>query len=102
MYPVLAKALPKSHRKVTVSPNVRIDSDTERIHASECEGVFYQCRRVCIKANETVLRDCTVVDFECDIAMRVLISKIELAELYSSLRRELGHQQRISIVIGIP
>ena len=49
--------------------------------ASEFKRILCELLWVHIRAGESILSNCTVIDFECDITRHVLISEIDLAEL---------------------
>ena len=57
-----------------VSETIRIGFDAKGIGAGQGERV--SCELHWVAASETILSECAVVDFECDVAMRqVLVSE---------------------------
>ena len=94
VYPILAKTLSKDHCKINWT--IRIVSGTEGSGASKYEGV---APWGCIAASETTFSDPTVIKFECDIVIHVLISEIHLAKLqrFSARRSRVW----IPMIIGI-
>ena len=54
---------------MTVTLSFSIGFDTEGIGISECESIFREFGWICVAAGESILGDCTTIDFECDIAV---------------------------------
>ena len=77
-YLVLANAFSKGHCKATVASFFMIYSDTIGIGGSKCERLHAFCG---VYSSKSVLGDCTIIDFECDIVRFVLIIEIHLAKL---------------------
>ena len=75
MYPIHAKELSEAHCKAMSSLVIRIDFDAKSICVGQNETICCEFRWVCAVAGEAPLGDCTVIDFECGVAMpRVYIS----------------------------
>ena len=84
--PVLAKELSEAHCEVITGFVVRIDFDAKRIGTGQNERISCEFCWVCALVGKTIPGDCAVIDFERGVAMkRVLISKIDLTELESTL-----------------
>ena len=85
MYPVLSKILSTAQYNAMVSETIRIDFDAKGIGAGQRERVSCEFLWIRVAASEAIFSERTIVDFECDAAMRwVLISEIDLAELWRS------------------
>ena len=69
MHPVLAKELPEAHCKAITGLVIRIDFDAKSIRDGQNETISCEFHWVCAAAGEAPLDDCTVIDFECSIAM---------------------------------
>ena len=69
MHPVLAKELPKAHCKAITRLVIRIDFDAKSIRDGQNETISCEFHWVCAVAGEAPLSDCTIIDFECGIAM---------------------------------
>ena len=48
---------------------IRIDFDAKSIRVGQNETISCEFRWVCAVAGEAPLTDCTVIDFECGVAM---------------------------------
>ena len=84
--PVLAKELSEAHCEEITGFVIRIDLDAKRIGAGQNERISCELCWVCAFVGEAILGDFAVIDFERGVAMkRVLISKIDLTELESTL-----------------
>jgi len=100
MYPVLAKRSSKAHYKPVVGSTIRIGFDAKGIGAGQRERVSSEFLWVRGAASETIFSECTIVDFECGVAMRqVLVSEIDLTELWRALWI---HRKWTPIEIGFP
>ena len=83
VYPVRPQSLSKAHYKAMVSLTIRIDFDAEGIVAGQRERVSWEFLWVRVAASETILGECAIINFECDVATwRVLIFEIDLMELW--------------------
>ena len=80
MYPLHAKILPKAHYEASVGQIIRIDFDAKGSSAGQCKRVSGESLWVRVAVSEAILDERGIVDFECGVAWRVLISEIDLAQ----------------------
>ena len=69
MYPTGAKELSEAHYKAITSLVIRIDFDAKSTCVGQNEIISCEFHWVCAAAGEATLGDCTVIDFECGVAM---------------------------------
>ena len=74
MYPVLAKELPEAHCKTITGLIIRIDFDAKSIPVGQNKTISCEFCWVCTLACEAPFGDCTVIDFECGIAMPCVLT----------------------------